>query len=110
MRLSGDKGGTVTLIYQLNNAGWKPGYRASLDSGCVDHRAGTPGHRRPEHGRRLEQRQADAVDQPAAPVPGGARSPAVAAVVDPPGAAGLRPSPVCSQAAPPWRLSWSGSR
>lgn len=34
VRLSGDKGGTVTLIYQLNNAGWKPGYRASLDSGA----------------------------------------------------------------------------
>jgi uncharacterized protein (TIGR02231 family) len=33
VRLTGDKGGTVTLTYQLNNAGWKPGYRASLDSG-----------------------------------------------------------------------------
>lgn len=32
VRLSGDKGGTVTVSYQLNNAGWKPGYRASLDS------------------------------------------------------------------------------
>lgn len=34
VRLTGDKGGTVTLSYQLNNAGWKPGYRASLDSGA----------------------------------------------------------------------------
>jgi uncharacterized protein (TIGR02231 family) len=32
VRLLGDKGGTVTVNYQLNNAGWKPGYRASLDS------------------------------------------------------------------------------
>lgn len=32
VRLQGDKGGTVTVSYQLNNAGWKPGYRASLDS------------------------------------------------------------------------------
>lgn len=32
VRLSGDKGGTVTVSYQLGNAGWKPGYRASLDS------------------------------------------------------------------------------
>jgi len=31
--LAGSQGGTVTINYQLNNAGWKPGYRASLDSG-----------------------------------------------------------------------------
>ncbi|SHH46251.1 mucoidy inhibitor MuiA family protein [Massilia sp. CF038] len=32
--LAGAQGGTVTINYQLNNAGWKPGYRASLDSGA----------------------------------------------------------------------------
>ncbi len=32
VRVLGDKGGTVTVNYQLTNAGWKPGYRASLDS------------------------------------------------------------------------------
>lgn len=32
VKLAGDKGGTVTVSYQLNNAGWKPAYRASLDS------------------------------------------------------------------------------
>jgi uncharacterized protein (TIGR02231 family) len=31
--LAGTQGGTVTINYQLNHAGWKPGYRASLDSG-----------------------------------------------------------------------------
>jgi uncharacterized protein (TIGR02231 family) len=35
VRLAGDKGGTVTLSYQLSNAGWKPGYRASLDSAAA---------------------------------------------------------------------------
>ena len=34
IRLAAGKGGTLTLSYQLNNAGWKPGYRASLDSGA----------------------------------------------------------------------------
>lgn len=32
VRVSGSKGGAVTLSYQLANAGWKPGYRAGLDS------------------------------------------------------------------------------
>lgn len=32
VRVAGAKGGSVALSYQLNNAGWKPGYRAGLDS------------------------------------------------------------------------------
>ncbi len=32
VRLAGGKAGTVTLSYQLNNAGWKPHYRAGLNS------------------------------------------------------------------------------
>lgn len=32
VRVSGGKGGAVTLSYQLGNAGWKPSYRAGLDS------------------------------------------------------------------------------
>ncbi len=30
--IAASKDGTVTLTYQLNNAGWKPGYRAGLDT------------------------------------------------------------------------------
>ncbi|ATQ73317.1 hypothetical protein CR152_01445 [Massilia violaceinigra] len=32
VRLSAAKAGTLTVSYQRDNAGWKPGYRASLDS------------------------------------------------------------------------------
>ena len=32
VRLAGGKGGTISVSYQLGNAGWKPGYRAGLDS------------------------------------------------------------------------------
>jgi len=32
VRLAAGKGGTLSVSYQLSNAGWKPGYRAGLDS------------------------------------------------------------------------------
>ena len=32
VRVSAGPGGALTLSYQLDNAGWKPGYRAALDS------------------------------------------------------------------------------
>ncbi|HEX8612672.1 MAG TPA: mucoidy inhibitor MuiA family protein [Telluria sp.] len=32
VRLSAARAGTLTISYQRDNAGWKPGYRASLDS------------------------------------------------------------------------------
>ncbi|NHZ63558.1 mucoidy inhibitor MuiA family protein [Massilia genomosp. 1] len=32
VRLAAAKAGTLTISYQRDNAGWKPGYRASLDS------------------------------------------------------------------------------
>lgn len=32
VKVAGAKGGSVSLSYQLHNAGWKPGYRAGLDS------------------------------------------------------------------------------
>lgn len=32
VRLSASRAGTLTISYQRDNAGWKPGYRASLDS------------------------------------------------------------------------------
>jgi uncharacterized protein (TIGR02231 family) len=34
VRVTPGSGGAITLSYQLDNAGWKPGYRASLDSGA----------------------------------------------------------------------------
>ncbi|MES2015866.1 MAG: mucoidy inhibitor MuiA family protein [Pseudomonadota bacterium] len=32
VRIAAGQGGALTLSYQLDNAGWKPGYRAALDS------------------------------------------------------------------------------
>lgn len=32
VRVAAGQGGALTLSYQLDNAGWKPGYRAALDS------------------------------------------------------------------------------
>jgi uncharacterized protein (TIGR02231 family) len=32
VRVAAGQGGALTLTYQLDNAGWKPGYRAALDS------------------------------------------------------------------------------